>query len=217
MKANTRAQACPSPLDDARYGRILQRATQAFLSQGYAGTSVETVAIDAGVSKLTIYGLFGDKLGLATAVLQDLERSLEAAVRSAIDMEASAEDCLVNLGSTYVRWMTKDIGRGTHHYAISRLLLEMSSTHREFSASWVDSNKRLIQVPLADYIGNSIRQGYALEEDSLFIASQFFGAIFNPAQIIVTENGSPRSFNEADIDDLVRRKVRLFLRGCIGA
>jgi AcrR family transcriptional regulator len=43
---------------------------QVFLSQGYAGTSMDRVAAIAGVSKQTIYSHFQDKEGLFTALIE---------------------------------------------------------------------------------------------------------------------------------------------------
>ncbi|MBV9386747.1 MAG: TetR/AcrR family transcriptional regulator [Chroococcidiopsidaceae cyanobacterium CP_BM_ER_R8_30] len=50
--------------------QILQRATRVFLQHGYAGTSMDRVANEAGVSKQTIYSHFQDKKGLFTALLE---------------------------------------------------------------------------------------------------------------------------------------------------
>jgi AcrR family transcriptional regulator len=49
---------------------ILQGAMQVFLRSGYAGTSMDRVATEAGVSKQTIYSNFQDKEGLFTALME---------------------------------------------------------------------------------------------------------------------------------------------------
>ena len=50
--------------------QILQGATRVFLKHGYAGTSMDRVAAEAGVSKQTIYSYFQDKEGLFTALIE---------------------------------------------------------------------------------------------------------------------------------------------------
>ena len=50
--------------------QILQGATRVFLQHGYAGTSMDRVAAEAGVSKQTIYSHFQDKEGLFTALIE---------------------------------------------------------------------------------------------------------------------------------------------------
>lgn len=50
--------------------QILQGATQVFLQSGYAKTSMDRVAAEAGVSKQTIYSHFQDKEGLFKALIE---------------------------------------------------------------------------------------------------------------------------------------------------
>jgi TetR/AcrR family transcriptional repressor of mexJK operon len=52
--------------------RILEIATRAFLSDGYAATSVEAVAARAGVAKRTLYARWHGKPALFRAVLERL-------------------------------------------------------------------------------------------------------------------------------------------------
>lgn len=216
MKNDAQTKNDPETLgysDHMRYRRILRHATQAFLTHGYAGTAVEDIAIDANVSKVTIYRLFVDKLGLATDVLHDLSSSLEMHCRHAIDMAAPAEECLVHFGVTYVKWMIKNIGT-THHYAVSRLLMEMSTSHPDFAHSWVESHTRVIVLPLSQYIQKRIELGeLSGEEDSFFMAAQFLGNLIHTPGIIVLNHNLAIAYNVDDIAALVKRKVRLFLRG----
>ncbi len=51
---------------------ILDGAMQEFLANGYAATSMDRVAIAAGVSKATVYSHFQDKAGLFAALVQQL-------------------------------------------------------------------------------------------------------------------------------------------------
>ena len=52
--------------------RILKVATRAFLTHGYAATSIETIAATAGVAKRTLYARWRDKPALFRAVLERL-------------------------------------------------------------------------------------------------------------------------------------------------
>ena len=72
---NSRSEVT-SKTDNAKAGaflkreQILQGATRVFLQHGYAGTSMDRVAAEAGVSKQTIYSHFQDKEGLFTALIE---------------------------------------------------------------------------------------------------------------------------------------------------
>jgi AcrR family transcriptional regulator len=50
--------------------QILQGAMRVFLKHGYANTSMDRVAAEAGVSKQTIYSYFQDKEGLFSALIE---------------------------------------------------------------------------------------------------------------------------------------------------
>ncbi|MGD2044235.1 MAG: helix-turn-helix domain-containing protein [Acidimicrobiia bacterium] len=72
---------------------ILSAALEAFLGDGYVGTTMEDIAEKAGVARRTVYNQFGSKAGLLIAVINDRvvaseERSIEAdhdAVRALSD------------------------------------------------------------------------------------------------------------------------------------
>lgn len=57
------------PKDMAKRQAILDAAKILFLSNGYASTSMDAVAVEAGVSKLTVYSHFTDKETLFSAAV----------------------------------------------------------------------------------------------------------------------------------------------------
>jgi len=193
---------------EVRHRRIIRCATEAFLSNGYAATAVEDIAIQANVGKPTIYRLFKDKFGLATAVMRELASDMQRACQSAVDMDAEPEECFVKLGVTYIRWMMENVGK-THHFAYLRLLMEMSGPYPEFAQEWREAGGNATAVPLTKYIEKRQQSGEMLGFDASFIASQFIGSVYHTAQSIVSENEFNRSI------DLTRKKVQLFLRGCL--
>jgi len=58
------------PSDQAKRHAIVEAASRRFFDDGYAATSIEQVAADAGVSKVTIYNHFGDKRALFGAAVE---------------------------------------------------------------------------------------------------------------------------------------------------
>jgi TetR/AcrR family transcriptional repressor of mexJK operon len=59
------------PRDPERCQRILEAARSHFYAQGLERASVEAIAADAGVSKMTVYSHFGSKEGLFEAVVSE--------------------------------------------------------------------------------------------------------------------------------------------------
>jgi AcrR family transcriptional regulator len=95
---------------------LLDAATELFTTRGFRGLRMEDVGAAAGVSRQTVYNEFGDKLGLARAVLlrhterfldgidaqlcrhQDLATAVAAAVSYTLDM--AADDPLLKAALT---------------------------------------------------------------------------------------------------------------------
>lgn len=62
--------------------RILDAAQRLFQEHGVAGVSMDQIATEAHVGKGTLFRRFGDKAGLAVALLDSRERELQAAILS---------------------------------------------------------------------------------------------------------------------------------------
>lgn len=58
------------PADEAKREAILAAAADSFFAHGFAASSIEQIAADAGVSKVTIYNRFGDKRALFIAAVE---------------------------------------------------------------------------------------------------------------------------------------------------
>ena len=58
------------PKDMEKRAAVLEAAKNLFVSRGFEGTSMDAVAAEAGVSKLTVYSHFGDKDTLFKAAVQ---------------------------------------------------------------------------------------------------------------------------------------------------
>jgi len=59
------------PRDPERLRRIIEAARSHFNAHGFERTSVDAIAVEAGVSKMTIYSHFASKEGLFEAVVRD--------------------------------------------------------------------------------------------------------------------------------------------------
>jgi AcrR family transcriptional regulator len=61
-------------------GAVLEAAARLFAEHGVAAVSMDQVAAAAGVGKGTVFRRFGDKSGLASALLDARERALQEAI-----------------------------------------------------------------------------------------------------------------------------------------
>jgi TetR/AcrR family transcriptional repressor of mexJK operon len=90
------------PKDLAKRQAILNAAKNLFVSKGYSGTSMDAVAAEAGVSKLTVYSHFTDKETLFSAAV--IARCEEQLPELFFEMPAG----------TPVETVLTNIGRGFH-------------------------------------------------------------------------------------------------------
>lgn len=94
------------PKDEAKRAAIFGAAQRLFLQHGLQGTSMDAIAAEAGVSKLTVYSHFADKDALFKEVIADKCEQLappESFVRLA---EAGAQEALTQIAESFVRLMS---------------------------------------------------------------------------------------------------------------
>lgn len=70
MEHDATARPAGRPKSEAKGGAILDAASERFLSQGFQGTSMDSVAQHAGVSKQTVYSHFANKEALFKACIE---------------------------------------------------------------------------------------------------------------------------------------------------
>lgn len=58
------------PTDSSKRQAIVEAAAKSFFTNGFAASSIEQIAADAGVSKVTVYNHFGGKRALLTAAVE---------------------------------------------------------------------------------------------------------------------------------------------------
>jgi AcrR family transcriptional regulator len=74
--------------------RLVDTARQMFLRDGYAATSLEKVAEEAGYSKGAVYSNFAGKDALCLAVLDTIHAEVAEAVLGSLEGAATVEDAL---------------------------------------------------------------------------------------------------------------------------
>jgi len=103
----------PERADAARNRqRILDAAERLFAEYGVRGVSMDAVAAVAGVGKGTLFRRFGDKAGLAVALIDERERELQAAVLSGpppLGPGAKPGERLTAFGSAYGKFVIKHL------------------------------------------------------------------------------------------------------------
>lgn len=96
---------------DARRELVLEAATRAFARTGYAGTSTDAVAKEAGVSQPYVVRIFGTKLELFVEVFDRATRRIIDAFEHVIAtqvIDPDSEEGLSPLGQAYADLVLRD-------------------------------------------------------------------------------------------------------------
>ena len=116
------------PKDLAKRQAILEAAKILFLSNGYANTSMDAVAAEAGVSKLTVYSHFNDKETLfSAAVVATCEEQLPTLLFELPDGVA-VETVLLNIARGFHQLINSDESVNLH-----RLMMTLGSQDPKLS------------------------------------------------------------------------------------
>ncbi|WP_159580494.1 TetR/AcrR family transcriptional regulator [Alteromonas sp. KUL106] len=94
------------PKSEEKYHMILHAASCLFLKEGFANTSMDTVAKESGVSKQTVYSHFDSKDALFKAAITSKCQSYQLDTQQLVSSTAnslSLTECLIKVGSQFIR------------------------------------------------------------------------------------------------------------------
>ncbi len=128
--------------------QILQGAMQEFLQNGYAGTSMDRVAVAAGVSKATVYSHFQDKEGLFKVLIEQLANQKFNSLFDTEPMEGEPKIVLRQLGTKLLEQMNND----QEHSAFMRVLIGESGRFPELTQICVRAMIKPMLETLTQYL-----------------------------------------------------------------
>jgi TetR/AcrR family transcriptional repressor of mexJK operon len=188
------------------HGRILDAAAELFTKSGYGETSIEAIAVHAGIGKLTLYRRFADKEALFLAVVIRMAEEARAALAKVGESEGSLSDVLMATGRQLLSVVLSPRSIAFHRilFAESARLSEVRAhVSRHINAENEDSI-RLLFRRLAD-------RGMVQSEDVAFLDQQFVHAIMGRPLRQALLGAPPMSARAQD--EHVRKAVALFLHG----
>ncbi|BAY27608.1 TetR family transcriptional regulator [Calothrix sp. NIES-2100] len=130
--------------------QILQGAMQEFLKHGYAGTSMDKVAIAAGVSKATVYSHFQDKEGLFKVLFEHLARQKFKSIFGTEPLQGEPAIVLRQLGTKALEQMVTD----EQHCAFMRVLIGESGRFPELAQICVRAMIKPVIETLTQYLAS---------------------------------------------------------------
>jgi AcrR family transcriptional regulator len=150
--------------------QILQGAMQVFLRDGYAGTSMDRVSAEAGVSKQTIYSHFQDKEGLFKALIERVTIASFQGIFCTKDLHGEPAILLREIAEIY---LTK-VAENPEYLALFRLIITESQRFPELAKLYTQTVIQRGRLLLSQYLASHPELGISDPEAT---AQIFFGSL----------------------------------------
>ncbi|QTT90695.1 TetR/AcrR family transcriptional regulator [Pseudomonas chlororaphis] len=194
------------PKDLAKRQAILEAAKTLFLSNGYASTSMDAVAAEAGVSKLTVYSHFNDKETLfSAAVMAKCEEQLPTLIFE-LPAGMPIESVLLNIARGFHLLINSEESLNLH-----RLILALGSQDPKLSQIFFEAGPQRMLQGMERLLAR-IDQCGALSIDKPRNAAEHFFCLLKGAANFRLLFGCGEPLSEAAAEEHVREVVGLFMR-----
>ncbi len=186
---------------------ILEHATEAFLRDGYAATSIESIARQARVSKRTLYARWDDKSALFRAVLERLMTRWVATDTPAAGGDIGLEPTLLLMAERIL-----SIALTPEALALHRLMIAESARFPELGALLHGAAAEAGIARIAGILEQFIAAGCLPRQDCRFAAEQFLSLVVRGPQLRAL--GLAPAFGREELRRWMEGAVTLFLDGC---
>ncbi|QIL19836.1 TetR/AcrR family transcriptional regulator [Thermomonas sp. HDW16] len=157
------------PKDPGKRAAILDAAKRMFVQDGFDGVSMDQIASEAGVSKLTVYSHFGDKDSLfAEAVRAHCEQAMPSSLFVA-EPEKPVRERLTDIGHAFFGMIMTPEAIAGH-----RVLCTPQATARGMPSLFWEAGPKRVQDAFTEMLERRIEAGELEIDDPRRAASQFF-------------------------------------------
>ncbi len=193
------------PRDPERVRRILEAAQRHFNEHGLERASVDAIAADAGVSKMTVYSNFGSKERLFQAVVRDRTATVVAGVPGAGALDPDQpEKALLAIGARFLA-----LARGDDALGALRSVYGVAGAQPEACRAFYKDGPERVNGELAAYLRRADSAGTLKVRNPLQAADLFLSMFLGSGHI--------RGLLKLEMPDtrenraLLREAVRVFL------
>lgn len=188
---------------------IIDAAASVFCREGFAGANIDLIAVEAGVSRQTIYNHHRDKEKLFTSVVRDLTERCNAGIFATFasfpdqprDLEADLigfavrmnQNCICNRDGRFLR----------------KLIQTEGERYPELFAEWRDQGPGRTWPALAARFARLAHAGHLTVDDPDVAARQFLALANAELQTTFMLGGMP---SEDEVLQSATHGVRTFLR-----
>ena len=205
-----RATGPGRPKDLGKRAAILEAAKRMFVSHGFEGVSMDQIAAEAGVSKLTVYSHFGDKEALfSEAISAKCEEQLSTGL-FAMDPATPLRDRLVDIGRGFFALITSE-----EALAIHRVVTTQPPPAKLGQLFW-EAGPRRVQEAFEGFLREEMAAGALQIPDVHRAASQFFCLLKGELHMRLL-CGCNACFADDEVESHIQATIDLFLRAYANA
>ena len=200
-------QAAPGrPKDLEKRAAILEAGKRLFPRQGFDGTSMDAIANEAGVSKLTVYSHFNDKETLFKEVIQaKCEEQLPAELFLA-DLKGPIRAQLTTIARAFFNLIASD-----EAIALHRMMTAQTQQSTKLAQMFWEAGPKRLQDSFEAFLRAEIDGGQLEIPDPRRATGQFFCLLKGELHARMAF-GCCEPFTERDVDEHIDATVDLFLR-----
>lgn len=151
-----------------KYDQVLEGAREVFMSDGFEGASVDSIAKRAGVSKATLYSYFSDKRLLFVEVASAECRRQAAEAVEHLDFSRPPREVLTTAGAALMDFMFSETGQ-----KVFRISVAECERFPEIGRAFWESGPGMLENLLTRYFDLAIERGELAIADKPLAAHQF--------------------------------------------
>ncbi|AUM28104.1 TetR/AcrR family transcriptional regulator [Acinetobacter pittii] len=193
------------PKDLEKRARILQAAKAIFLKSGYHGTSMNQIAQEAGVTKLTVYNHFQDKVNLfICAITETCEETL---CTKQFDLDTSA-DFYQTLFIVCSRAL--QIIYSPEALKLDHVLLELAAEQNPLALQFFEASHTRMENQLAEFFQKAAQLGFIQADDPIYQTELLLTLLLGVRhhKVLLGITTAP---NAQELEQIIRDAINLFL------
>ena len=195
------------PKDLEKRAAILDAAKLLFLEHGFDGTSMDAIATQAGVSKLTVYSHFTDKECLFTEAVR--EKCAEQMPNELFDVDVcgSLREQLIAIARAFFSLVTSEASISQH-----RVLTTGAGGSAKLAQMFWEAGPQTLQGEFASFLNREVAVGQLAIADVKRASEQFFCLLKGDLHARVLCGCADVSLDRDDVDAHLVAAVDMFMR-----
>jgi TetR/AcrR family transcriptional regulator, mexJK operon transcriptional repressor len=194
------------PRGERRRQEIAAVAERVFLGRGFAETTMQIIAKEAGASKETLYRHFGSKEELFAIVIRSRSARITGGNEEDLPAEASPRDILCDLGLNLLRFLVSP-----NSLALYRAIVTEVPREPELGRIFYTQGPARLLNQFARYLASATQSKKLCCPEPELAAKLFLGSIVANYQLLGLLSPDEDLFSEQNIQAHVDEAVNMFL------